>query len=344
MKIGIITFVNEDNYGAVLQAYALQTFINEVTGEKCEFLNINLKQFKKNDKNIFIRFFIFMVFLRKKIAFAKFRKLLDISKKNNTNKKYDILIIGSDQIWNPNLTAGLQPIFFAYPFKCKKIAYACSCGNCNLLIGKEPQLSIYLNSIDYISVREKSLENFLNKFLNKPIITVLDPVFLLNKTTWEHKLINHSQIINKKYIFVYILEENKIITEAVNELSVEQKLDVVTLRTKKHYINEYKRFPNADPKKFLELLYAAEIVVTNSFHALAFSLIFKKKVALFKHSAFNERIENLLEIINSNNVYYSNTKTILDLSIHNETDDFKRIMKISRAFLKKNVNASKYID
>lgn len=339
MKIGVITFVNEDNYGAVLQAFAMQVYINQM-GEECEFINVSLNNYNKNTYRFIEKIFTSLIFFRKKINFIKFRKKLSISENKNIDyDKYDVVIIGSDQVWNPFLTGGeLQPVFFGEDFKGIKIAYACSCGNCNVLEGKEKKIFQLLQNIDYLSVREKSLEEYLNKFINKPIITVLDPVFLLDKSMWKKKLIKNFEVKGHKYIFVYILEENPSITAAINELSSVENLEVITLRTKKHYINEYKRYPGADPQRFLELLYAAEIIVTNSFHALAFSYIFRKKIALFKHSKFNERIENLLKILNVENSYYTNTKSVLDFSTVEEATDFTRLKSISKEFLDEGIS------
>lgn len=316
MKIGIITFVNEDNYGAVLQAYAMQNFLR-IHQFESEFINVKLKELVKCRTRLVDKIKYKIAFFRKQRSFSKFRKKLQISNGVDVDK-YDALIIGSDQVWNPMLTGDkLQSLFFGGSFDKKIIAYACSCGCSQVLDSHLPELKEYLNRIKYISVREKSLEIYLREQLGIATHRVLDPVFLLDKQNWIEMFELENRFIDKKYIFVYLLEDSELITDAINELSRKNNLVVVSLRNSKHYINEVKRYPGADPKRFLQLLYNAELVVTNSFHATAFSYIFGKDIALFKHSMFNERIGNMLDLIGIEDGYYTKDNKVISFATYN---------------------------
>lgn len=338
MKIGIITFVNEDNYGAVLQAYAMQSFLRKRKIES-EFVNIRLSNFVKNDNGLLRNLLIKAVFYRKKRNFQKFRKCLDISKNKDcfSLDEYDAIIIGSDQVWNPLLTGNkLQPVFFGEKFNGNVIGYACSCGNTIVLEDKLDEIKRYLANFNYISVRENSLKNFLKNKISKEVSAVLDPVFLLENIEWKHFVEDLDIKISEPYIFVYLLENDDAITEAINKISNDEKMGVVTLRTAKHYRDEIRRFPGADPKEFLALLANADIVITNSFHAVAFSYIFRKKVALFKHSQFNERINDLIKLIGlDENVYYSESKNVIDFSCIEKVDKMYDKREFSKEFLEK---------
>jgi hypothetical protein len=329
--IGIITFINENNYGAVLQAYAMQEFLKN-NGYISEFVNIKLEKYTNKKESLFVK----LAFYRKAMAFKKFRKQLRISSNENISK-YEAIIVGSDQIWNPRLTGNnLQPIFFGLGAKQRVIAYACSCGNTNVLKEYEIEFEKYIKYVSNISVREKSFQEYLRKLIKEKVDVVLDPVFLLKEDQWR-QFIGDSLLTSKvmRYIFVYLLEDNSNITDAINEISEKYNLKVITLRNLKHYKNEVLRLPDADPHKFLQLLSNAEIIVSNSFHALVFSYILKKKIALFRHTHFNDRISDMMELFClTDEMYYDNAKKIIDFSEKSYIGLIDDEVKKSRIYLK----------
>lgn len=340
--IGIATFINEDNYGALLQAYALQFFLSE-NGIENEFINTSIRGYDSGG-SIFNKMIANIILMRKHLAFNRFRKELAISKKRKLEpEKYSSVIVGSDQVWNPTLTGnGLESCFWGGHFEKNIIAYACSCGNVRVLDNYIKEIPEYLRRFRAISVREQSLEFYLKRIGIENVITVLDPVFLLTKKEWEVFISNNVHRTKEKYIFVYCLESRDDIEQSVEDISQELGLGVISLRNRKHYHREINHFPDADPREFLNLLYNSEVVVTNSFHAYAFSYIFGKKVALFKHSKFNERLDNFSELIGiGDDIYYETANKIQDLGRLN-ADQVNNNIRLSKQFLMDSIVNEKY--
>jgi len=340
--IGIVTFFDEPNYGAALQAYALQTVLTN-DGYESEFVNLSLKSIIKDRLSLSLLDKIKILLLNKSIEkkLARFRNFqiteLKISNKrcdnysdfiNNEVDKYETLIYGSDQIWNPKLTGGeLSPFYFGADINSSmKIAYAASCGNNKVIIDYREKYIEYLSGFKGVSVREKSTARAINEELGIKCMHVLDPTLLLQRQDWN-QLIKKSSIskeyLDSKYIFVYSIQENELLNSAVETLSKKLDFKVITLRNAKHYNNEIARFPHADPYDFLALINSAQIVVTNSYHAMLFSYMFEKQIALIPHSLYNERIEDFVNLfsINPQDMYYQKDSIDIKKFTDNECCD-----------------------
>ena len=220
-RIGILTFHTAINYGAVLQAYALQKYLNEqgydceVIDYQCKKINDNYKILKiksKNLKKIIISFLKApLLFLQRK----KFKKFVinNIRLSNqkyypynitSSNKYYDCFITGSDQVWNLSLTNNDMSYFLDFATK-KRISYAASNGTEEISEKDFKKVSNYLQKFSAISVREKGLQNSLMNKISISIIKVLDPVFLLDVESWNNLLPNFN--CKEKYILAYIIHE-----------------------------------------------------------------------------------------------------------------------------------------
>lgn len=321
LKIGIITFHDADNYGAVLQAYALTESIKSLDeNAKVEIIDYKISSIVSNYKlfNIshdssskmcrtLISSIIYLpIRFIKKYKFNKFRKKnLTLSKKiyykSNDIISYEIYIIGSDQVWNPDITR-CDPIFdleFCDETSLK-ISYAASIGKDNLSIEESNYIKKLIEKIDIISVRENNAKKIIKQLTNKPISLVLDPVFLLDSNEWLKVLAKKKS--NERYILLYMITDKETEEETckiADLMSKKMKLPVwyINISYKKEGYG-FKHLRNVGPLEFLKLIYNAEFVVASSFHGTAFSIIFKKNFIATPPKNKSSRLNDLLSLLN----------------------------------------------
>ncbi len=308
-NIYITTFQNADNYGAALQAFALHRFLN-TKGYNTSFINYDNKRITKGYKfirfdnyRLFIKNMIFISdFIARKRNFKKFRK--NYVRKNSVNnidypfKDGDILITGSDQVWNPSLTGGYDNTYFLKTSNpnTNRISYAASCGDVKEIEKTKDDFISAIKTINHISVREQSLKVFIENNTSIKTELTLDPTLLLDKEEWE-KQVSEKRIIKEKYIFVYTVgNDNKLFVNNVNKLAEHLNCKIVYFDQSdfnNRYLCKKVKYYKGGPKEFLNLLYYSEYVLTTSFHALAFSVIFNKKF----YVVLSDKIDRLLSLL-----------------------------------------------
>ena len=330
MKIGILTFHFAKNYGAVYQAFALKTALSKM-GHNADVVNycpmqmrtgwdysyckhskkVRLSTIKRFDlrstlielynyakfhlvdkKNISRKFELFDDFKLKYLCDQK-NRLSTINDIKEIVKSYDAIVCGSDQIWNPNITNGFDQVYFTECLELKhKISYAASVGDITLL--KDPgRFDAFINKVrcyNSISVREKNLADMLISQGLKCDVHC-DPTFLLSSSDYEDCFpLDSNQ--RPPYVLVYHLLHDKNMLKYANYIAKTNNLKVVvvngTLSSAKDSIN------NLGPVDFLKLLRNASIVITNSFHGIALSMIFHKDFRVFMPVAHKDRIINIL--------------------------------------------------
>lgn len=233
----------------------------------------------------------------------RFRKsYLNLTKKCRTEKDIrelpllDLYVVGSDQIWNPELTGGhLDPVFFLdfLPEGVKKVSYAASTGD---VPTKElaQEMGGYLKDFDHISLREAQSAEQLRKTIGLEVLTEKDPTLLLGKEEWETLL---GEAPKERYIFFFSLSFKPEQFVYVNEMS--EMLDLPV----KHYF--YGRLARRltrdggtcfwdDPRELLTRIKYADYIVTDSFHVTVFSIIFQKEFATFPPGKWSNRMQELL--------------------------------------------------
>lgn len=228
----------------------------------------------------------------------------EINKDNN----YSAFITGSDIVWAPKRTDNFRADGYYLKFANKgerRIAYAPSLDN--VVNKKLLKISNYyrdsLKSLDYISVREKSNIDFIQSLTDKKVYHCADPAFLVDADYYD-KMIDSAKIGNKqqKYIYVYILEINQEIVDYANKLATEKGLKICYYSANhSNYIENSEDCTADGPAEFLFRLKNAEYVLTNSFHCVVFSLIFKKKFLSFIRSSVSIKSTDLLECFNLSN-------------------------------------------
>ena len=190
MKIGILTFHDAHNYGAVLQAYALKKYIQSL-GHEAKIINYHHKTIpdgfpREGHEERWDKFNKFINEL------TDFEEEVCTSEEDLEKQDVDAWICGSDQIWNTEITRGFNKGFFLdFETKSKKISYAVSMGIPELPEEHEEHFKRSINKLDVISVREESLKEYAKKFTNKKIEKTLDPTLLLEASDYDNLLLDN---------------------------------------------------------------------------------------------------------------------------------------------------------
>lgn len=313
MKIKTVTCHHVYNYGATLQAFALQSYL-EGLGHEVEIVDFRLPAHSRYEwftivpaksgraypiirKYPFLRFFYYPLKRRsmlrtwgRKRAFDRFdRTYLHLTPETlrtteslrAAKLEADVLVAGSDQIWNTDMDNGITPAYYLDfgPSKAKRISYAASFGVSQLADDRVDFVRENLQRFDSISVREatglKILEN-----LGYQGLQVVDPVFLLSREEWMKKLgLREAQ---GEYIFLYdFTHDDEAIRSFALALSRRTGLRLVSINDYSDADYAHRQVNNAGPREFLQWLLGARYVVCNSFHATAFSLIFGREFFSF---------------------------------------------------------------
>lgn len=294
-KVGILTYHSSDNYGSVLQAYALCKYLsNFCDAEIIDYRKPEVKElykiFKKNNSkfNIITNIYNAIYYSRlkkRKHLYEEFRcNYMNLSKDEINTKQeldkfvnvYDALVCGSDQVWNFDIIDFDTSYMLYFPdYAGRKVSYAASLGPCEKDKEKLFKYKDILNHLDYISVREKEAKESLGSVLDKNVDVVCDPVFLLSKKEWKALAENSKVNIKDDYIFCYFPGGvSKSMEEFSSNLAKEKncKRILISNEWRNIYRNGNKMY-DCGPLDFLKLIKDAKYVCTTSFHGTAFATI-----------------------------------------------------------------------
>lgn len=343
-NVGIISMYHGSrNYGGLLQCYALCKYLSSIGVEakqidlpsvsqmlnirervlSYDFLTIVKKVFRK------LRFVVINFYNRtfhkemqtrielRNNSIDQFRETMiphigvfDTNEElNKYNSFFDCFVCGSDQIWNPYAFRDEYFLKFADDSKLK-IAYAASIakGNIDRNIGE--RLAQSVRNIDVISVRENMSREILHQYGIEDVEVVLDPVFLLSKEQWEKQIEDIHR--DKEYVFYYMLEGNYSSFIKAKAFARKNNLDIVAIPGVSDSnlfvdaIGRFKRCYGNTPFDFIRLIKNARFVITDSFHASAFSCIFEKEVFFVEckqTKTLFPRIEVILEALDCKDHY-----------------------------------------
>lgn len=317
MRIGTLTFHSADNYGAMLQAYALPKAV-EALGHACDVIDYRHSIITKGVEVDWPRKLIRQHGLLKGGVKAINRWRLGWFDKNNKDVKFnrfmtkrlpltaktyrspdelqgidfDTVLFGSDQIWNEKLTEGFAAEYFGKGISCRKIAYAASSGTDSVSEEALPMLKEF----SALGIREQGLtETLQQKGLDAQ--TVLDPVLLLTAQQWRAVETPLPKGLEKgKYILIYTFDEWPVY-DLARQISKEENLPMVIVRWcgRHDRFNDMIQIPNCSPEEFVSLLDNASVVCTSSFHGTAFSVLFGKRFYCVTPKDFGSRTNSLLE-------------------------------------------------
>ena len=380
MKIGIVTLIGEHNYGNLLQSYALQTVLEQM-GHNVVILNrrepkpslrlltVRIMSFLKSiirryllgnmeilivnpfsdDYSIsnrtdrrYLKKFV-RAYLKRTLPLRSTEEMRDYAIK----KQFDIFIVGSDQVWREEYTQSIEEMFLSFlpnDSHTRRIAYAASFGTDDnpISVEKLPICVGLLRKFDFISVREKSAVDICKNRFGVEAIHVLDPTLLLNKDDYLEIIKRAGTPKSKGSLLTYILDDNEDINNSIKQTA--QILNMIPFSVnaleKVDSISYLYRQPSVE--EWIRGFYDAEFVITDSFHACVFSILFNKPfVCLGNKERGNVRFTSLLRmfglqdrIVDENNIIKVYNKKIDWMQI-NDILNKKRIMSI--VFLEKTI-------
>lgn len=314
MRIRTITCSDADNQGARLQTYALARHL-EKQGHDVQVINYRpgyisynprLWYVPRSPKALAKLWLQYPERKRARAAHAAFeefaRKYIPLTEKTyhsveelrQSPPEADLYIAGSDQIWNTDLPNGMDPAFYLDfgPADVRRESYAASFGTGSLRRGTESIVRDFLSRFDRITVRESSGLKILES-LGLEGERLDDPVFLLSPGEWEALTDGTGE--GEDYVLVYDFFADPAIRRKAREIARRDSLRIFSAGPFRYRYAE-EDFGASGPETFLSLIKNARTVITNSFHAIAFSLIFGKEFEFIpRPDGLNDRIEDLLQ-------------------------------------------------
>ena len=375
MKIGIVTLIGEYNYGNLLQSYALQTVLERM-GHNPITLNRRVKSptIKLYFLRIlsFIRSFVARYILKRDNRliinpfiedynpryYADKNELIRFVKENIhrteplrstqsmqvyvKNESFDAMIVGSDQVWREDYVFSIEEMFFSflpYDSKIKRIAYAGSFGTDDGFISqaKIPTCINLLKKFNAISVREKSAVDICERFFGTKAEHVLDPTMLLNTEDYK-RLFNKDSILKSEGdLLVYILDNTDEIKMTIESLAGQYNLTPFTVNAIEIHNEKSYNYKFLSVESWLRGFYDAEFIITDSFHACVFSILFNKPfVCIGNKGRGNARFDSLLGMFGLENRLVDDMSRIsgmmnepINWAIVNSTLEGKKIESIA---------------
>lgn len=313
-KAIIITFHCCPNYGAVLQTYGLYQYLKSIFQE-VEVLDYRPSSLMNEYKyintyslgSIVVSIWSLFPFLKKRMRFSAFLRHINMSRNTilcvNDIKQIDAkyCFVGSDQIWNPEITHGFDKVYFggiphSDPFFI--ISYGASLGKGMFSQEEKIQLKQLLQGISAMSVRESSAKDMIEKDFKINADVVLDPTLLAGRFVFDKFVINKQK---EEYLFIYTLSQNpnEVVRPLAQQIANEKRLRIIEISGNRKGFNKvtHKVIYDAGPVEFLSILANAKYVVTDSFHGTAFSLLFHRQFLTIPHRTRGGRMISLLSIV-----------------------------------------------
>lgn len=361
MKTFTVTFHHTTNYGAILQAYALQQtlFGMNVNNEIFEYYHKESSYIKIDFKNPILtmkRFYAKFIqiwhrkdIIKKKKSFIQFHdKYLNLSRMyysmdelNKYPPKVNVLITGSDQVWKFWDDSEFTPArFLDFGDKTiKRFSYAASIEQLNYSTLQKEYVKQRLKNYTGISVREQTAANYISSFTGYEVQRVIDPVFLLEKEKWIE--ISKKRKIEGPYILCYQVQSAPLMQKIVDELKrVTGYRTVAVIPYSTKWIKVDETLYDVTPEEFLAIVKEAEILIGASFHGVALGLVFEKIVYATARSNYSERIRGLMELFGIKSFFVDDTEKI-PLPCEFELDKVKEIVfqerKKAFEFLERNL-------
>ena len=327
LKIGILTFHYTNNYGASLQSYALYKYL------KNKNYNVNIIDYQNpkmerdfNNVNSLnngvIDYLKNLIFYshsnrKRKQGFISFLNNVCLSQHHISDKKelakqsndYDLIFVGSDQVWNYTITGEDYSFFLDFPTRASKNSYAASFGLSQLDDEHSAIIGKMIKQFDNISVREYQGKEIVKLISGRESKIVADPTFLLNKDDWS--IFCKERPIKQRYLLIYCFGLTDSIIKVANDVAKERGLKVVHIDGSFSMTikNRWIRLHGLSPSDWVNALYYADFIITNSFHGTAFSINFEKDflVELLPPPAkVNSRLINILSMMRLENRLINN--------------------------------------
>ncbi len=342
MKVAVISWKFE-NYGTLLQAFALNYFLNSCESIDCDFVYYELDK-----NNLDIPFRLLSMETPKKI-YSKIFKRRTISEKKKgaigvqrracaefferikhtglltkkelslLNSQYEAFICGSDQIWNPDYFDKSYFLDFVKS-KNKKIAFAPSMGGCSIPYRLRNTYRRLISRFDYLSARENEAATLISALTGRKCEHIVDPTFLLSAEEWI-KALGVKADSSKRYLLCYFLSPQPWYLDCVKYYSKINNLEVICLKNaESEYSKDFDEFAEivGGPEDFVAAIASASFVITDSFHGTLFSAFFNREfVTLQRFSKVGKKSENVrvtsfLESVNLSDRFISSDSKVTE--------------------------------
>lgn len=320
LRVYGITYDHTTNYGSCFQAYALQTAVEKIKvgRENCRYELIPIKtcsdwpgkRFSLVRLVLDLHYKQFEPFERE---YMKFAACDHIEEFGSLNKNADAFICGSDVIWNTDFNFNLGAFYLDFAEKyC--FSYAASFGKSG--IKKSDVLTTRLSHLNSISVRDRSSANIVESCIGKAPEVVVDPILLLSRRQWD-EIVNERVYGSQHYIFVYATHLNENIRSFIGALRRKTGLKVINAAWGPKQTLQLGMIQIHRPQQWLQLLRDADYIVTNSFHATLFSVLYHKRFFTVVHGekdkGINVRMNDFLSYLGLENRIYSSVTDKFDL-------------------------------
>lgn len=310
-RVGIVTFHASLNFGSALQAFALQSAISAI-GCLPEIIDYRSKDYD-NYKMLSLRrprqtaktLRRFGRYRARRSSFERFAacryRLSDevYGPKNEAalaglGERYDVFVCGSDQIWNLDCTQGVvEPFFLSFAGDKRRVAYAPSLAHTTFKPENfdKKKVADLLARFDYLSVREGETVPLFQQLVDKRIEVALDPTLLLDADAYAD--MTNAHIEEQPYIFIYLLRDCSELIESAAEMAAEGA-HICYISERDYPIPNSVNLFGVGPEEFVSLIVHADAVLTNSFHATVFSILFHRPFRVFATDKSASRMRDLL--------------------------------------------------
>lgn len=371
MNIAITTWHSGPNAGTFFQLYGLYSYLTD-RGHHVEVINYN----HVNNDFISRGFFYFLsqpfALLRRKIKrrkeagqyvtintffadqlktrderFAEMYKNIVFTGTVATdedfaqlNERFDVFIVGSDQVWNPSMLNRRYFLDYVEPGKIKA-AYCPSMGSGTVLKYQRKVFQQYVSSFNYVATRELRLKEILTPLLPIPVEHLLDPSMLYSREKYLEMAHLPEQFKPGKYLLCYFLPRNDFQARQAYEFAQEKGLELVimALNPYSYFVKDAAIYAAAGPKEFLGLIANAAVVFTSSFHCTIFSILFHRDLYVFEQSSssktadINQRYIEQLETYGITHRYIRYGESLSPA--HQKGIDYDKVEKIFQERLQK---------
>lgn len=368
--VGIMTFHASHNNGSMLQAYAFQKVLRDkfnLANEIIDFSNRNQQRMYsilyfprtiKQVARIGLNLLYYQKLKKRYNDFEEFsNKYLVLSSNRiktsegllGCDNRYDVVVCGSDQIWNTKAQDADKAYFLPFVKSSKKVAYAVSFGATNInTISDVDEYARFINNFSALSVREYNAKKWLEELTSIPVEITADPTLLLN--TEDYIPLCSETGIKEKYIFWYTITYTKKSIEYILEVSKKLSLPIYIIDAKewtRRNLAKYgiKLAPKGGPSSYLSCIKNAELVLTSSFHGTIFSVMFRKNFWYLKKINFDSKddrasflltqlglLDRFVNLVDVGNLDLSEEPNYTDVS--SKIDELReRSMKFIREFI-----------
>lgn len=349
MKVGILTFPHSPSIGAMLQMRSLYHIV-EALGHEAEIINYvsdkvnHQKKQKRTSKSVAISV-ISSIFLKSPSkSYSDFESALkmfpefpscSLEHLKAIENRFDKIIVGSDQVWNPVVTGHDFNFYLAFcKNSSKKISYAASFGYSSISEEGQKAVKAELEKFNNISVREQTGVDIVKKLTGRNATLVLDPTLLV-QSDYLRSLLKPAKR-NNKFVLFFCIKPSASLYQKAALYAQKYGLELVTVGGRiVDYFNP-SRHPafGVGPSEFLGLVDEAECIFTNSFHGTAISIALHREFFVEFSSDTNSRLDNLTKILGLEERVIRNEELVPKKINYNDVDKkLEHYRKISCDFL-----------